>query len=83
MRHVHDENGSKGETNLDFLVCSYAGEDTLSHSSDDAGGIADGFVDTDLDVVLAEENSLSSKERGSGLGGNTGASAPFREQESN
>ena len=50
----------KMNTDLDFHVCSDAGKDALSHSSDDASRIPDAFIATNLDVVLAEENSLPS-----------------------
>lgn len=64
-------------TNLDLLMYADASKDALCHSSNGARGIPDAFVDTNLYVVFAEEDGLTAKESGSGLGRDTGARAPL------
>lgn len=63
----------------DVSVLAHAGNDTFHHGGDDHGSVVEGFIDSQLDVVLAEEHGVAAHLDDGAFGGNAGAGAALAE----
>ena len=68
-------------TDLDLRVVADASKDALAHTTNDTSTISHTLVYTELNVLLAEEESLPAEHVGGGFGADSGARATLAEEE--